>query len=105
MVIEWLKFTVNPEFREKFVKTDEEIWTKFLKRQEGHLGKEVWISPVVENEVIAISYWQTREQWSAIPTSLLDETEARFLKAMGEGTYQLVESKEYQMRKFPDRSR
>jgi uncharacterized protein (TIGR03792 family) len=104
MIIEWLKFKVKPELREKFVQNDEEIWTEFLLQQDGHLGKEVWIDPVAEDEVIAISQWQTFEQWKAIAQSLLDDTEARFRSVMGQGTYELVEAKAYQVRKFADRS-
>jgi len=39
------------------------------------------------------------EQWQAIPTAVLDETEALFLAAMG-STYKLVEASKYQVRKF-----
>jgi uncharacterized protein (TIGR03792 family) len=104
MVIEWLRFKVKPEAREKFIQIDAEIWTEFLTRQDGHLGKEIWISPDAGDEVIAISQWRTREQWKAIEQSFLDETEAKFKAAMGEGVYELVEVKEYQVRKFADRS-
>lgn len=103
MVIEWLKFRVKPEARQKFIQKDAEIWTEFLTGQDGHLGKEIWINPAVDDEVIAISQWQTREQWHSIEQKSLDETEERFRSAMGEGTYELVEVKEYQVRKFAGR--
>ncbi|MDJ0549362.1 MAG: TIGR03792 family protein, partial [Microcystis sp. M49637_WE12] len=45
MVIEWLEFQVKPEAREKFIQKDQEIWTKFLAKQPGFLGKELWINP------------------------------------------------------------
>ncbi|NJR38961.1 MAG: TIGR03792 family protein [Leptolyngbyaceae cyanobacterium CSU_1_4] len=99
MVIEWLKFTVVAELREQFVQRDAEIWTPVLAQYSGFLSKEVWISPERLDEVIAVIRWQSLEQWQAIPTSVLDETEARFLEAMG-NTYKLIEASPYQVRKF-----
>ncbi|MBW4514425.1 MAG: TIGR03792 family protein [Timaviella obliquedivisa GSE-PSE-MK23-08B] len=99
MVIEWLKFTVLAELREQFVQKDAEIWTSVLAKYPGFLNKEVWISPDRLGEVIAVIRWQSLEQWQAIPTTVLDDTEARFLEAMGD-TYKLVEVSKYQVRKF-----
>jgi uncharacterized protein (TIGR03792 family) len=99
MVIEWLKFTVSSELREQFVQKDAEIWTPVLAEYPGFLNKEVWISPERLEEVIAVIRWQSLEQWQAIPTNVLDETEAQFLEAMG-STYKLVEASQYQVRKF-----
>ena len=99
MVIEWLKFTVSSELREQFVQKDAEIWTSVLATYPGFLGKEVWISPERLEEIIAVIRWQSLEQWQAIPTQVLDETEARFLEAMG-STYKLIEASQYQVRKF-----
>jgi hypothetical protein len=33
MVIEWLKFRIQPEIREKFIEQDQAIWTKTLATQ------------------------------------------------------------------------
>jgi uncharacterized protein (TIGR03792 family) len=99
MVIEWLKFTVSTELREQFVQTDAEIWTSVLAEYPGFLNKEIWISPERLDEVIAVIRWQSLEQWQAIPTTVLDETESRFSEAMG-SSYKLVETSQYQVRKF-----
>ena len=101
MVIEWLGFEVKPELREKFIKEDEKIWTAALNSQDGFLGKEVWLDPRLEDRVYFVIRWQTRQQWKAVPMDLLVETEAEFMKAMGQENYQMIESKEYQIRKFP----
>jgi uncharacterized protein (TIGR03792 family) len=100
MIIEWLQFRVKPEIRESFIQEDGKIWTKFLAQQSGFLGKEIWINPLVENELIIVAHWQTREQWKAIPQNLLDKTEAKFSATMGKDNYQLLEVKEFQVRKF-----
>jgi len=99
VVIEWLKFTVNPELREQFVQTDEEIWTTALSAYPGFLGKEVWISPEHLSEVVCVIRWASLEQWQAVPGNSVEAAEARFAQIMGD-TYTLVESTQYQVRKF-----
>lgn len=101
MVIEWLGFRVEPELREKFIAEDEKIWTPVLAASPGFLGKETWIEPGMSDRVYFVIRWQTREQWKAVPVKLLEETEAKFMSAMGQGNYEMLESKEYQIRKFP----
>ncbi|NEO27376.1 MAG: TIGR03792 family protein [Kamptonema sp. SIO4C4] len=101
MVIEWLQFWVNPQEREKFVQADTKIWTPVLARYPGFCGKEVWVAPD-SPEIIIIVRWETREQWKAIPQAVLTDTEAQFAQVMG-NTYDLLEVKEYQLRKFPYR--
>lgn len=106
MVIEWLKFRVDPESREKFIQKDEAIWTASLSTYPGFLGKEVWIEPNEPEEVIFTIRWQTRQQWKSIPAKDLAEIEQQFSTAMKKMNinYKMIESKEYQIRKFPSKS-
>ncbi|NJN85516.1 MAG: TIGR03792 family protein [Leptolyngbyaceae cyanobacterium SL_7_1] len=99
MVIEWLKVMVDPDVREQFVQTDEEIWTAALAEYPGFLGKDVWISPDNLAEVILIVRWSSFAAWDAIPPAELEQIEARFREAMGD-TYEIVGSARYQVRKF-----
>ncbi|MGF1490502.1 MAG: TIGR03792 family protein [Prochloraceae cyanobacterium] len=101
MAIEYLKFFVSPELREKFIETDREIWTSALAKYPGFLSKEVWINPEIPEEIIIIARWKTRQEWKAIPIDILEAIEREFAASMGENEYKLVESKEYQVRKFP----
>lgn len=101
MVIEYLKFLVSPELREKFIETDREIWTSALAKCPGFLSKEVWINSEKAEEIIVIVRWKTRQEWKDIPANVLESTEKQFAESMGENEYKLVESKEYQVRKFP----
>jgi uncharacterized protein (TIGR03792 family) len=101
VVIEWLKFQVASESREKFIQKDEEIWTATLAKYPGFLGKEVWINPSVSEQIVLVVRWQTRQDWAAVPQKVLEETEQQFVRAMGEDKYQMIETGEYQVRKFP----
>ncbi|MBE9200166.1 MULTISPECIES: TIGR03792 family protein [unclassified Nodularia (in: cyanobacteria)] len=100
MVIELLKFRVAPEERENYIQKDAEIWTTWLAKYPGFLGKEVWINPNDSTELILIIRWATREQWKAIPLADLQIIEDEFTKAMKK-SYPIVESAEFQVRKFP----
>jgi len=100
VVIELLKFKVPPEQREKYIQKDAEIWTTALTKYPGFLGKQVWISPTSPEFVTFIIHWATREQWKAIPQKDLDIISRYFDTAVGFSA-EMVESSEYQVRKFP----
>ncbi len=100
MVIEWLRVKVASESREKFIPLDRKIWTNFLEKQPGFLSKEVWLDPTNLDEVILVVHWQTLEQWKSISKQQLAEIKIQFEQAMLPDKYSIVESKEYQIRKF-----
>lgn len=99
MVIELLKVKIPPKLREKYIQKDAEIWTAALAKYPGFMGKEVWINPNDATEVVLIVRWQTREHWDAIPEVDLEAIALKFDTAMGK-SYPIVESAEYQVRKF-----
>lgn len=100
MVIEWLKVRVSPEHREKFIQKDAEIWTRKLASYPGFLSKEVWINPNISTELTLVIRWASREQWQAIPSQELVQTEQQFNQEFG-SQYQFIEESDYQVRKFP----
>lgn len=104
MVIEWLKFRVRPDLREMYIQQDEWVWTAALAKYPGFLGKQVWISPTEEDTVIFVIQWADREAWKSIPANDLALIEQTFLAQVGEGTYTLIETGEYQVRKFAQSS-
>jgi uncharacterized protein (TIGR03792 family) len=101
MIIEWLKFRVSPSLREEFIEIDRQIWTNKLKTYSGFLGKEILLNSDQRDEVIMIIRWQSREQWKNIPQEDLDITEQQFAQKMQGKKYQMIESLEHQVRKFP----
>lgn len=95
MIVEWLRFKVPPEKWEAFIRRDEEVWTAGLRNFPGYLGKEIWVD-AVENEVVILIRWETREQWKSVPQSTIDELD----RQMGDLLIAIAESREYQVRKF-----
>jgi uncharacterized protein (TIGR03792 family) len=100
MVIEWLKFQVDEALRETFIQKDEAIWTAALANYAGFLGKEVWLNPRTKTEVVFVIHWANREAWSSVPADILEKTERTFAAQLPPNSYKLVESSEYQVRKF-----
>lgn len=101
MVIELLKFRIAPEHREKYIQKDSEIWTTALANYPGFLGKELWINPNDPTELVMIIRWETREQWKSILQQEIDAITFMFDRELGLN-YEMVESSEYQVRKFPN---
>jgi uncharacterized protein (TIGR03792 family) len=102
MVIEWLKVKVPIELRELYIQKDTEIWTATLSKYPGYIGKEIWFSPQDETELTMVIHWESKDAWKSVPTPVLEETEQRFVEAMGQN-FPFAEQKEYQVRKFSDR--
>lgn len=94
MVIEWLKFKVDPTFRDRYLAIDDEIWTSALESYPGFIDKTTWLEPNHDDEVIFVIAWATREQWKAIPEDELTEINQRFDAALG-FDYEMLESKEF----------
>lgn len=93
MVIEWIRVRVQPEARDDFVEADGEIWTPALAREEGFLGKEVWLGEEA-GDVVLVIRWRSEEEWRRIPTERLKELEHCFDVAFGE-SYDLVETRTF----------
>ena len=94
MVIEWLKFRVEPAQRDRYLAIDDEIWTSALESYPGFLDKTTWLDPNHDDEVIFVIAWATREQWKAIPEADLEQINQRFDAALG-FDYEMLESKEF----------
>ena len=94
MVVEWLKFRVDPAQRSRYLEIDEAIWTTALKTYPGFLDKTTWLDPNHDDEVIFVISWATREQWKAIPEEELEQINQDFDTTQG-FDYDFLESKEF----------
>lgn len=96
MVIEWLKFRIDPAQRDRYLEIDEEIWTAALQTYPGFLDKATWLDPNHDDEVIFVITWASREQWKSIPEAELDQINQRFDTTLG-FDYDFLESKEFKL--------
>jgi uncharacterized protein (TIGR03792 family) len=94
MVIEWLKFRVDPKLRELYLEKDADIWTPALKRYPGFIDKVTWLDPAQDSEIVFVIRWATRDQWKAIPEADLEAINQEFDAAFAY-PYEMIESKEF----------
>ena len=94
MVIEWLKIKVAPENLDLFIEADDKIWTPALAQYPGFIDKTTWLNPADLSEIVLVIYWETREQWKAIPAEALDSITQAF-EAVFPFDYEMIEEKEY----------
>ncbi len=88
--IEELVFQVAPEFIDKFISLDHEIWTKMLAGYDGFIRKETWVNDMNKGEITTIIYWETLEKWKIIPENELAKTQIEFDAAMGKDNYKFI---------------
>jgi uncharacterized protein (TIGR03792 family) len=96
MIIEWLKVKVPAALRAQYIQKDAEIWTGLLSNYSGFLGKEVWINPKDDTEIIIVIRWHDRTSWHSIPRAALQATDRRFTQALGQA-FPFTETGEYQV--------
>ncbi len=101
MVIEWQKVRVQSEVRDLYLEKDREIWTAGLAREEGFLGKEVWLEEenpenTKDIEVILVIRWKREEDWKEMSKERLDDLDRRFREAVPEG-WEWVETRSYEV--------
>ena len=97
MMIEWLRFLVDADRRAEFIQHDETIWTTALAQKPGFISKETWINPDDPREVIMVVRWSSMDEWKSIPPEELRQVDATFSQAMGNTSFQLVDSVAYQV--------
>jgi uncharacterized protein (TIGR03792 family) len=94
MVIEWQKVRVQPEVRGRYLEKDREIWTAGLAREEGFLGKEVWLGE--DGEIILVIRWKSEKDWKGMPKERMDDLDRRFREAVPEG-WAWIETRSYEV--------
>ncbi|KKJ01713.1 TIGR03792 family protein [Prochlorothrix hollandica] len=94
MVIEWLKFWVEPQYHQRFLHWDAALWTAALATCPGYHSKEIWQDPADPCSLIVVIRWHDRQQWKAIDPQFLAQVEQAFTEAMG-NHYQLQEMREF----------
>ncbi len=77
-VIEQLKFEVNPDKIEEFIKKDHEVWTKALSSVLVLLKKMSGLAIKKKGIIITTVYWESREAWKSISEDFLVKTDKEF---------------------------
>lgn len=83
VAVEYLRVKVLPEEVDRFVQADRDVWTTFLSQQPGFISKQVLCSTQTPGDVVMMTQWRSREEWKAISSELLAETERKFTEVMG----------------------
>jgi len=79
-VVEFLTFDVPLDERADWLAIEERHWSRFLEQQTGFAGKQIWENPDDPSKVHAVIWWESMEDWKAIP----DDELAAVADAMGE---------------------
>jgi uncharacterized protein (TIGR03792 family) len=86
-ITEMLLVTVKPGEMPRYLQLDQRIWTSFLRRQDGFLGKRDLLGThqSAENatEVYHLIEWASIEQWKSISADELKQANERFVEAFG----------------------
>lgn len=75
MVIEWLTFDVPLVEQAKWLEIEERVWSRYLERQPGFLGKEIWVEEDSASLVHAVIRWESMELWKKITQEQVDEVD------------------------------
>ena len=71
MVVEFLTFTVAESELAEWLEIEQRHWSRFLEQQDGFVRKEMWKGD--GEQVHAVIWWASLEQWMVIPQSELDK--------------------------------
>lgn len=75
MIVEVLRFCIEPESFDEWKRVDAETWTAFLQLQPGFIRKEVWQG--ANGEVRVVVWWRSKEDWDAITDQQVADVDAR----------------------------
>lgn len=75
VIVETLRFRIEPELFEEWKKVDDVTWTAFLRLQPGFIRKEVWQG--ADGDVRVVVWWRSKEDWDAITEREVAEVDAR----------------------------
>ncbi len=95
MVIEWLRFKVEPSQQSEFIRVDQAVWTTCLQSFPGFLSKEIWTNANSPDELIVLVRWRSIEDWYAIAEQELVRADKEFRRSFPY-PFQLLESLTYQ---------
>ncbi len=76
-VIEYLRLNVPKTYKRAWLKSEENSWGPWLKKQKGFLGRQLLWDPENQEAVLLIT-WASRSDWKNIPQSEIDRVQEIF---------------------------
>ena len=64
-IVEELRLTVPSEYKEIWLKSEEEVWEPWLAKQDGFLGRQIFYNHEV-GEALVLVKWKNRNLWKNI---------------------------------------
>ena len=64
-IIEELRLKVPSEYKEIWLKAEEEVWEPWLAKQDGFLGRKIFYNSKTEEALLLVK-WQNRNLWKNI---------------------------------------
>ncbi|NWF70005.1 MAG: TIGR03792 family protein [Chloroflexi bacterium] len=93
MVVELLRFRMNPEKVATFLEKNAQLWTPALRQHRGFVEKEIWVNLKTPGEVLIAIHWETMADWKSFPAALQQELDAQ----MGDEEFVNCEGFEYEV--------
>ena len=78
-IVEHLKLEVPKKFKNAWLKAEEGSWEKWLLKQDGFLGRQLFWDPKVEEATLLIG-WESREVWKNISQTEINLVQQDFEK-------------------------
>ena len=91
MVIEELRFAVDPADHAQFLDVEGRVWTGFLQTVPGVVRKEVWVSAEDPGSIVVMIWWESTAAWKAVTPAQCDAVDAR----MGEWLRPITHARAY----------
>ena len=77
VVIEELRLKVPSQFKEVWLKAENQIWEPWLSIQEGFLGRQIFWDKEKEEALILVN-WESKKLWKSIPMSEVNVVQQKF---------------------------
>ena len=66
IIVEELRLRVPFEYKETWLKAEEEVWEQWLSKQDGFLGRKIFYNKK-KGEALLLVKWKNRNLWKKIP--------------------------------------
>ena len=64
-IVEELRLSVPPKYKETWLKAEEEVWEPWLSKQDGFLGRQIFYNEKI-GEALLLVKWKNRDLWKNI---------------------------------------